>query len=406
MPIALPSRRCAVRSGRAVALVVGTGCGAPAPDGPSNEEFEALMLRVEALEADAGTGSAGDVVSEDLADRIEALESDVQELESSILDVEADTNALLAGDLAERVTGLEADIGELDAALASRAELIEGDVVVEVDSNTCSALREAIASLDRSMIAPSASVTIRLQPGEYSCADPVVFAHPDGARVALEGATGAPDGTILNFVSGSSGLQIRGGANLGMLAGVTLRGSSSDSPAGISVGQRSMVQTDGSLVVEDFGGVGISVYDGGAFLDVDPDNYKVVVQNNGGEGVLAAHDAVVTLDEPVVSGNGGAGIQVIRSSSVVATGAVFADNGESGIYVSTGSFADVSYANASGNGSSSYWARHNSTLYAPYSTGAGYTAQLAGYVYANSATSSGGVSPAALSESGAYVFYP
>lgn len=120
-----------------------------------------------------------------------------------------------------------AEVDEIVAAAVEKAlaenvvRVVGDDISVTVTDEAT--LIAAIAELDSYHIASSATYTIQVADGVYSFTAPLVFHHPDGGRIRLQGNVETPANVVFNF-AGTSGIVMDEASALGFVGGLTLRG--------------------------------------------------------------------------------------------------------------------------------------------------------------------------------------
>jgi len=320
----------------------------------------AAEVRIAALEADhIGVADlAGLATIEDLA----ALDARVLALEGDYV------SADVAADLAARLASVEADyasaasvlaldgrLGLLEADYATGTELfaaqarlaaIEADyltsasgvALVATDTSLAvadeAALTAVLAALDGMRIARDATLTLELAAGTFTFTEPLDLGHPDGARLAVQGAGTAA--TVLSFPD-SDGIVLQRGAALGYLGDLTLLGAGGDQD-GIQVLDGAVLHL-GNVAVEDFGGVCLRAA-GAASVRADE---GLVASGCGEAGVLAEEGAFASALYASISASGTA--FYARSGAVLEAFMSFADACNVG-YFADGAWLDAGMGNA------------------------------------------------------------
>ena len=289
----------------------------------ANDTITDLLAADVALLSDVG----------DLTTDVDGLLVDVPDLDTRVSDIEADY--LTAADIDDMAT----ETWVLSQLSSGGVGLIDVDTTIAVPADYPD-VSAALASLDGTFIAADAIVTITIADGTYAHAAPVEIRHPQGSNIAILGNLSNPDNVVLEF-TGTDGVVLDNGRTLGLLDGVTLRGTSVEK--GIHLSLDSALRLGPEVVVEMFGN-NVQVNDGSTFygdsLTVrDADVHGVVVQrgsnaylegatsiNNGSLGIYATGTSTIRANYATVTGNGGTGVRSQNGSSISASHSVSNNN--------------------------------------------------------------------------------
>ena len=260
----------------------------------------------------------------------------------------------------------------------------------------------ALAYLEGKSIVSSATVTIRVQPGDYRSNTSIRVEHPNGGRIRIVGAESSRDEVLLRF-DGAHGVVVENGSRLGYIGGITLIGDrvdddnpGTDQANGLRARSGGYMRC-GNLVVRQFGSEGIHA-DIGSIIDcsdsLQPDDGSVVVENCRSSGVWAGHGSAIYLPGSVARGNGANGFYAHSHSFLLANNSTAEDNGVDGFGASDHSYIRANLSQAIANAEDGFQARAGSHISAGdteslRNIGKGYTAYDASAITAPGANASG-----------------
>ncbi|MGD8861753.1 MAG: hypothetical protein PVI30_17210 [Myxococcales bacterium] len=188
----------------------------------------------------------------------------------------------------------------------------------------CDGLLGALAGLDEVRISPSATVTIELEAGTYSCSETASVRHPDGQQLRIVGGGASSADVTLQFPADVTGIRVRG-QSLGRVQNLTLVGGDGTAGNGISAEQGARVSVVG-VITRDFAN-GISATQGSTLSGQDVES-----RSNTRDGIQAARGSVVVLENATTASNGNDGFSSIVASSMTLVGTVEArGNAQAGL---------------------------------------------------------------------------
>ncbi|MFH1467543.1 MAG: right-handed parallel beta-helix repeat-containing protein [Pseudomonadota bacterium] len=353
--------------------------------------------------ADAATVAGLETDVTDHEGRIGVLETDAIDHDTRIAAAEDDLAALqaagylLPADLVGYATeawvtagfGTLATAGDHEVRIAA----IEGDYLVADDvgdavrlistdaTYTCADAVDvlaALAELDGRRISNDVTVTLELDPASFLFTAPLVFAHPDGQRIRIEGA-GAGSTTLV--FDTTDGVIVEGGSALGYLGDLTISGLGQDAD-GLTVTNSSAV-TVGDLSVEGFASAGIQIDQNST---LDQELLGSVAISDCGYGALIGGSSYANLAQADVSDTSSNGYHAYMGSALHAERATSTDTGSSGFYAYEGSVINAPYATATNAGGDGFRAYVGSTIIADSSSAInsaadGYYINWGSYLY-------------------------
>jgi hypothetical protein len=144
------------------------------------------------------------------------------------------------------------------------AHVISADTTYTVANET--ELIDALAALNGYLIASDVTVTIQLTDNTYVMPDTITINHRDGNRIEILGNTSDPSRVVLQFAA-TSGIEVKEGAALGYLDGITIVGDGTSVDAnGVYVHSNAFLECGPDVVVTDFAGYGFYAKDGGVLF--------------------------------------------------------------------------------------------------------------------------------------------
>lgn len=379
-----------------------------------------------------GYQDAADALNADysaLEARLAAVEGQMDEVQPAIDDVQAQIDAL--GDELTTASGLP--------------RFIDSDLTLNVPSEY-EDVNVALEALGESVISQAATVTIQVADGTYTYDEAIAVSHENGDRIQIVGNAADPAAVELSF--GSHGLVVSNGHTLGLLQGVTLRGSYAGGEVVGVLAERNALVTVDQVHTYGFaagfeatqGGVLVAegAQDSGSIIGLFALSSGVIIAESAVStdnlffGFLAERVAYMDVDRSTVTGAqrscyyvGGGGVMDAEESTAegcaeagyVASGpgglnAHASTSTGSGLYgysAEYGAILVASSATAVGNGSAGFYATHNGQLAASaavsedngaygFLTGFGGTASVYGVTSSGNPTD---YSPAVTSSSDA-----
>ena len=239
---------------------------------------------------------------------LDAAVERIDQLEAQVTALQAQTTALQAG---------------LDAAAATpRARVIQTDTTIAIPGDYPD-VSAALASLGDAVIASPAWVTLQVADGTYDATNAIAVDHRDGQRIAIVGNTADPSKVVLRFTGTTEGLFVVRGRALGQLAGVTIRGVTSQEGApGVWVAESSALRCGAGVIVEGWSWAGI-VADYNSSVRCD----GAIARNNGGEGFLANRGSSLRARQATASGNAAHGFSATGAANADVRQSEAIDNG-------------------------------------------------------------------------------
>jgi len=281
-------------------------------------------------------------------------------------------------------------------------------------SEDYSNLNDAVAASTGYSIAPGASLTLTVSAGVYAMTEPLHIAHPDGARLFLQGDPDYPETVVLSFSGAlaTAGLSLTDGHTLAGFNGFTIKSDGVAYGQGIYVRRNALLHIDNTLV-DGWAGSGIylthnsTLYSRvtGSLQSNNNDVHGLVAvfgstvraqgltaNNNGNGGVHSMWNSFIDVRNGQMNNNGNAGVGATWGGTLYATGSE-ANNNTVGFRVHYNGALYASETLAKNNSGYGYKASANATLYAKTSAAknnptAYYLGSVA-YVNASANTSSG-----------------
>ncbi|WP_428265510.1 hypothetical protein [Haliangium sp.] len=220
--------------------------------------------------------------------------------------------------------------------------MIDTDTTITVDTGNCADLVAAIRGLDATAIAGEATVTIEVSGGPYACAEPLVFVHRDGPRIALIGNPGGGPSTAISF-DNVGGVVVGQHRALGRLDGFVLNGIGAGSQ-GVHVQPGASATVGPDVTVVGFSG-SCYVTDRGAVLIAT----GTVATQCGGHG-YQAKGGLISADDAQAVDNAFDGFAAALGGRIEAARAAAADNGSNGFRATQGAVIIAQSSSASNNG--------------------------------------------------------
>lgn len=287
--------------------------------------------------------------------------------------------------LRSRISKLEAQNTALSQRLTEvESRFIDADRTLNVPGDYAD-INVALEALDGKVISSAATVTVQVADGTYSYGTRVEVHHANGDRIQIVGNTSDPAAVVLQFSSGTDGIVLANGAELALLAGMTIMGDSSCASLGadgVYVGPNASLGL-GPLVIEDFGANGLKV-DGG-YAQGSGDAGWFSASSNCENGVVASRAGLIEIPYPILTGNS-VGVAAVHNGWASTYGASVYGSGTDGMLASFGGLIVAQTSTSSHNLQHGFQANFDGTLYADGSTAAGNVGD--GFVaYAGSAMS-------------------
>lgn len=300
----------------------------------------------------------------------------------SASEINANMDALLA-----RIDALSEEVAEL------RAKRITQDMVLNVGvDRDYQTIQEALAWLNDRTILQGATITILVNPGEYTYDSSIVVSHSQGQRIRIIGEVQVgeePEGVTIAF-AGVSGLQVKNGYHLGYFGGFTLRGDQSDHQA-VEIEGGSSVTLE-RLNIENFGGIAI-VANHGALVTGD----RLTV-SGGYHGIKASNGSMINAGRITVSDCSGHGVFASRNAFILVEHREVNNSvdhcDENGVLADSSSAIEAHYLQSSRNGNDGFRAMLGSHIRTHYSSSidnqwSGYAASEASGIAAKGASAQG-----------------
>lgn len=312
--------------------------------------------------------------------RLQALETEAASLDDAVANLSDEL-----GGLSPIVDALEVSVTALSTDAVT---VIASDVTYPVSSTTD--LDAVIEVLSRAHILPEASVTIDFADGTYTFLNSLRIDHPDGAHIRLVGNVSDPSRVVLDF-SGSDGVVVPAGRDLGVLSGFTLTGDSTADTVGISV-EANATLAWGNLNISDFDEAGVRVRYGGALIPDDPSCVGDYIETSGmSYGFEVSEGGVADVCNAVVSGASETGFLAHSVAYIGATESSSAHN-KNGYVANYGAMIDADGSESEDNSSLGFMAQFGGNILATSSTATsndwGYLARYGGIVNAASSSAS------------------
>jgi hypothetical protein len=233
---------------------------------------------------------------------------------------------------------------------AFNAHVIREDRTLSISvEDGCQGLIDALSSLEEARIIPSATVTIEVAPGSYSCSAPIAIAHASGNRLRIVGTGATREDVVLNFPINGSGIVLEGGSVLGELENLTIDGGGGGSGAGISLNHASTLRLVRDVIVRDFS-IGVVVRHGSTLLGINVD-----AVSNLTDGFQAIRASTIILEGAVATDNGRDGFVSQMASTMTLVGTVIAErNTQAGFFAMRGGVIEAQRPTANQNNNGVY----------------------------------------------------
>jgi hypothetical protein len=223
-----------------------------------------------------------------------------------------------------------------DLAQAVNALVIDDDRIIEVSpAQNCDGIRNALKDLAKARIVSTATVTIKIDAGKYTCTDSLEVKHPNGNRIKIIGAGTTPAEVELDFPVNKDGLVVPDGStlleldNLALVGGDTGAGTT-PTGAGIAVRRGGTLAGFKDVVVSKFND-GMIVSYGGNVVGLN-----LTVTDNARIGVYTTYGGHVTLTDSIAQNNAGDGFRASDGASMSLFGCKALGNKGAGFHASEG----------------------------------------------------------------------